>query len=142
MTGDPLIARLIASANHVFPLCSASDRFNWQLSHGGLISGRLKAGAAGRIGSTVEGEAKHGRRKSAVGFRELPSGNEEVSVFFCPEPKVLLILLSFKLKVRTGQVYFEGLQTKPQKYLACLNFHNIAMKIPATRGLLTVSSRA
>lgn len=110
MTGDPLIARLIASANHVFPLCSASDHFNWQLSHGGLISGRLKAGAAGRSGSTVEGEAKHGRRKSAVGFRvsdralpcELPSGNEEVSVFFCPEPKVLLILLSFKLKVRIG----------------------------------------
>lgn len=68
MTGDPLIARPIASANHVFPLCSASDHFNWQLSHGGLISGRLKAGAAGRSGSSVEGDAKHDHRKSAAGF--------------------------------------------------------------------------
>lgn len=98
MTGDPLIARLIASANHVFPLCSASDHFNWQLSHCGLISGRLKAGAAGRGGSTVEGDAKHGHRKSALGFRV----SDGIFRFFCLELKVLVILLSFKLKVRTS----------------------------------------
>lgn len=61
MTEDPLITRLIASANHVFPLCSASDHFNWRLSHRALISGRLKAGAAGKGRSTVEGGAKHGK---------------------------------------------------------------------------------